>query len=221
MERIPVKSLIKKRKIKSKRGQSMVEFLVVSIFFVFMLAMSYQAVIIFTVHQYLYYASFMAARAYQTGANTPAEQRANALSALKSYLPAKSVYSMPLSGTFELSLNDDPDSNLRFEHFGTVGRVVSLYIPVPKNNDYGPGAVTEKIDGGSQGDQFIGVKVKIPFVSIPLGEAIRRDYGVIEVSGYSFLGREVTKAECRSWFEAFANDNGFSGDELFMEDQGC
>ena len=41
MERIPVKSLFKKRQTQAKRGQSVVEFLVVSVFFVFMLAMSF------------------------------------------------------------------------------------------------------------------------------------------------------------------------------------
>jgi hypothetical protein len=203
--------------LKKKKGQSLLEFLFVSVFFIFLLALTYQSVIVFTMHQYISYVTFMAARAYQAAGPNPGDQRARAFQTLKAYLPAESLIQKNLDPSRLQELPDGPSSNLEFENFGRVGQLDAVYIPVPAaDSDFGPGAVIDQSGSGQQ-DNWIGVKMRVPFVTLPLGTDLRSSFGYLTIAAYSYLGREVTTSECREYF----NDRGAGASPLDMEDQGC
>ncbi len=79
--------------MKKKRGQSTIEFALVMIVFIFFLSLSYNAVVSFSIHQYLSYATFMTARSYQAARGTPAEQLAAAKRTMSIYVPGVNDYS--------------------------------------------------------------------------------------------------------------------------------
>ncbi|MEZ4814695.1 MAG: hypothetical protein R3A80_05750 [Bdellovibrionota bacterium] len=82
---------MKTSKKKTKSGQSTIEFIFVFFAFIFFLSMSYNAVISFAVYQYLSYANFMAARAYQPARTGKLDQRNAAISAMGVYVPGIEV----------------------------------------------------------------------------------------------------------------------------------
>jgi hypothetical protein len=73
--------------VKAKKGQSTIEFIFVFFAFIFFLSISYNAVVSFAVYQYMSYATFMTARAYQAARQTPADQRQAALRTIAIYVP--------------------------------------------------------------------------------------------------------------------------------------
>ncbi len=85
---------------KHKKGQSTIEFIFVFFAFVFFLSMSYNAVISFAVYQYLSYANFMAARAYQPSRSGKIEQRNAAIKVMQVYVPGITVGSQTTNFAF-------------------------------------------------------------------------------------------------------------------------
>jgi hypothetical protein len=185
-----------------------------------MLALTFQTIVAFTMHQYIYYVSFMAARAYQAAGPNPADQRRRAFQTIKAFIPSKGLASAALAGAREIPIPNSPEAGIIFSNFGKVGNIEAVFIPVPKpGEDHGPGAVIDSTGGGGgQSDNWIGVKIRVPFVAIPLGAAMRQEFGYLTLAAYSYLGREVTQSECRTFFDNFSSAGVIAQE---MEDQGC
>jgi len=73
------------KKRNSKSGQGVVEFAFVSFIFLNLFFLTLNGILAFSVHQYISFATFMAARAYQASDSTPALQAANARATLEGY----------------------------------------------------------------------------------------------------------------------------------------
>ena len=86
---------------KSRRGQALIEFvlglMIVISFFFFYVKMA----AVFAIGNYIHYATFMAARAYSSGAGTPDEQTAN----------AEAVLQKMVAGRFKTLLKPSSDSS--------------------------------------------------------------------------------------------------------------
>jgi len=198
-----------KKKFKRKEGQTLVEFALVSIFFIFMLFLTINVMIAFAVHQYVSYAVFMSARAYQAAADNPRQQKENALRTLKNYLPGIT------------DVGNNLDVPLSFQGFGTraLAVVKTVNIPPAVKGKFGPGAESD--------DNFLHVVFDVPILAFPIGN-IGRGLEFVELQAKSFLGREVTTKECKEFFQAFlgAYAKGlpsFNLNEYWpnMEDNGC
>lgn len=77
---------------RGNKGQSTIEFALVFIAFIFFLSLSYNAVVSFSIQQYLSYATFMTARSYQAARQDPARQLAAAKRTMSIYVPGVSEY---------------------------------------------------------------------------------------------------------------------------------
>jgi hypothetical protein len=204
----------KKQTKKSRReGQTLIEFALVSIIFIFMLVVTLNGILAFSIQQYLSYAVFMSARAYQAAAKDPEEQRKNALMTLESLVP---------------NFRENGNFDVQFPSFGTrsLATVTQVEIPDPQVGDYGPAGV---------GAKAIRMVFDVPLAPLPLGDTIRANFGKIQLEAESFLGREVTQSECRSFFKSFIGKFRISGasdvqskNDVFvneyshyMEDNGC
>jgi len=170
----------------------MIEFLFVSLLFVFMLALTFNAVIAMSVQQYLSYAAFMAARAYQAGTETPANQSANAAATLARFVSGVNAATLASSG--QVSGNFE----VRFPMFSAkpVAIVRNLVVPKPAMYSYGSGGVVES------SDVYIGMEFDVAFVSIPLGPSFN-GLQKLSLEAKSYLGREPTQMECEGFFEKF------------------
>lgn len=200
----------------------MIEFIFVSLVFVFMLVLTFNAVIAMSVQQYLSYAVFMAARAYQAGTEVPENQSSNAAATLARFMRDVPVASLASSG------NASGSFEVRFPMFRTkpVAVVTKLVIPRPTPYSYGAGGVVEA------DDLFVGAEFDVSFVSLPLGPSFQ-NLQRLSLKARSYLGREVTQSECEGFFERFyrfyeVNDstNGAGrarAQNLFlhMDDNGC
>ncbi len=205
---------------KKKKGQTLVEFALVSILFIFLLVITFNSIIAFSVQQYLAYATFMSARAYQAAKASPAEQSAAARVVFSQFIP-----NLPLSG------NDfgSPGFPIRFPLFSKpLGFVQRLRIPEPTEGDYGAAIPNNA--------RFVGLTFSVPLAELPLGEEIRSRLAFVNLETQSFLGREVTESECRAFFRGFLGKYLLSGasavprhvqfmqdprSPLLMEDNGC
>lgn len=183
-----------KSKMDKKRGQGVVEFALVSIIFLNMFLLTLNGVLAFTTQQYISYATFMAARAFQASHETFENgQRAAAQATLNKYLTL--VYN---DGGKELA------------------RITNVYIPnAVKEVPYGYKAP----ERASQ----IRVEFEVPLVQLPLGD-LKQSFGYIKLEAVSYLGREPTVSECRNFFKAFYNHYGTGGigwSDKGMDDNNC
>ncbi len=189
----------------------------VSLLFVFMVVLTVNAILAFSVQQYLSYAAFMAARAYQAAGSAPDDSKIAAQLTLASYIPglppAESVSGLGFP--------------LKFKSFPRpLAFITQFSIPAPRAGDYGASATALRANP-------IQIKFRVPFAVIPIGEEIRRRFQFIEMSAQSYLGREVSTVECRAFFQGFLNkfrlqgpaaqkNNDFSNENsIYMEDNGC
>lgn len=200
----------------SKSGQSMIEFSLVSIIFIFMLSLTFNAILAFSIQQYMSYAAFMTARALQAGGEDPATQFQNAARTLASFVP-----NLQANGPQQ----DGLDIPFRFAGFGkNLATITGYTIPPPQGFDYGQASPTSVA---------VQIRFKVPFVEISVGSQLRDRFGTIPLSASSFLGREVSRSECKSYFQSFiqtfsisgpvsAAYNSFAGEfYTSMEDNGC
>ncbi len=203
-----------------QKGQTLVEFVLVSIIFIFLLVVTFNAVLAFSIQQYLSYATFMSARAYQAAKNNPQEQRDAARRVFNQFIP-----NLPATGD-SFGASGFP---IRFPLFSKpVGFITRIVIPNPQSGDYGVAVPTN--------NRSIGLQFSVPLAELPLGEDIRSQIGFITLETRSFLGREVTQEECRTFFRTFLQkwlieDSAAIPEHrtfmanpsspLFMEDNGC
>lgn len=197
----------------------MIEFLFVSLLFVFMLSLTFNAVIAMSVQQYLSYAAFLSARAYQAGADNPQNQSMNAALVMSRFIKGVSPSALASSGTLNGAFE------VRFPMFNLkpVAIVTDIRIPPPQDYTYGSGGVSE-----NNSSSAISIDFKVAFVSLPLGPNFAQ---TLELEAKSYLGREATQEECRGFFNAFyqyyqvsAPTSGQSSARnlyLNMDDNGC
>ena len=193
-----------------KSGQSVIEFVFVILAFLNLLVVTINATMAFAVQQYMSYATFMAARAYQASNLTPQKQAEAARTVLESYI-----------------FNNAADLNAKVFRFhndpngkGTA-REVTIEVPDPSGT---PGAYGQTPP--SPGFR-IKVDFKVPLFQLPFGPSVKAlDLVWVSFSAVSYLGREPTVSECRSFFENFYNyytPNGKDGKDgwVGMDDNNC
>lgn len=198
------------------QGQSVVEFALVSFVFIALLILTMNAILAFTVQQYLSFATFMAARAYQASARNPEAQETAAFRTLAEYIPGLPNQESQTGIGFPLN----------FPQFGKdLAYIFRTRIPEASWGDYGVVPPTD--------DRSIRIEFRVPLMQLPLGEGLRERFGMIDMSAQSFLGREVTQEECRSFFQGFLRAFQLSGtpndknaeftrrQHIYMEDNGC
>lgn len=190
------KSSFKLRVPKKRKGQSTIEFALVLFAFIFFLSVSYNAVVSFVVYQYLSYATFMSARAYQAARQDEGEQLSAAEKTMAVYVPG---------------VKPGPQ-NTRYAYSATrtLARITAFTTPT-----------------AGKVDQKFTLEFEVPFVTLPIGEGFRRDFGTIKLTATSLLGREPNASECRQFFrEAFDRLRGnrpmnVQHNSEGMEDNGC
>ena len=192
---------LKKRNL--SKGQTLVEFAVVSLIFIFMIVLTFNAVIAFSVQQYFSYATFMAARAYQSASNTPAEQAQRARIVLDNLIPGFAGLSPgALSGS-----GGSPGFAVRFPSFRkNVAFITEFSIPLPSSGDYGHFGQSST----AQPPQ-ISIKFSVPFAELPIGNQIKERFGFLKLQAQSFLGRDVSREECQFFFKAFLSAYSLGG----------
>ena len=184
-----------RRLIKLKqKGQSTIEFALVLFAFIFFLSVSYNAVVSFVVYQYLSYATFMTARAYQAARSDSDAQLQAAKNTMAVYVP-----------------NVRPGQQSTGYGYGrrALATITSFTTPTA-------GTV----------DQKFTLEFEVPFVTLPIGDNFRRDFGTIKLTASSLLGRDPNASECRSFFrQKFSDLHGVPGPAGHspedMEDNGC
>jgi len=198
----------RERHSEARQGQTVVEFALISVLFVALLLVTFNAVVAFAVHEYLSYAAFMSARALQASDETPERQADKALLAMAQYLPG---------------FNGGTLAALQFPGLGkAVARNVA--VQVQPSQTYGP--------GGPANRAFVRVTFDVDFLTLPLGKTGLGNLKTLRLETRSNLGREVSRKECMGFFQSFlkkyAVDDGSSNSQNFvngnygsMEDQGC
>ncbi len=183
--------------MKNQNGQSTIEFAFVIFAFIFFLSMSYNAVVSFAVYQYLSYANFMAARAYQPSRATPALQREKAIQTMQVYVP-------------NVQANPSQRTSFAFSARRPLAIITGWTVPAEET-----------------ATPFI-LEFEVPFITLPLGEEMRRTFGTFNLRTEVTLGRENTRVECRSFFEEFFRSMGYAPgaggmphSPDGMEDNGC
>jgi len=201
---------IELKRIKRKQGQTLVEFIFVSLVFIFMLILTMNFILAFVIQEYLSYATFMSARSFQASAENPQIQRENALNTLRNYVPG-------------ISQEGGQDTRLAFDSFGanrTLAKIINISIPPAVDGNYGV--------GGASSEVAIEVEFRVPLLMFPmlgLGEDLTR----LTLTAKSFLGREVSQNECQNFFRSFLQKygDGIPGNTYdintatYMEDNGC
>ncbi len=210
----------------SRSGQTLVEFIFVSILFVFMVAISFNAVLAMSLHQYMSFAAFMSARAYQASASDKAVQVASARGTLSLYLPGRTPQNVT-----------DVPYEITFPVFSKPGTILVTNVVLPPGDaslDYGPGATLETQAGSAPA---IVIEYVVPIANLPLGDELAQ-ISQIKLRSRAYLGREVSQSECRRFFTSFFNyytfeNSGLGGSPMRanesyvrslapnMEDNGC
>jgi len=196
---------------RDKRGQTVVEFALVSVFFIFMLILTFNAVLAFTVHQYFSYVTFMSARAYQAAGDTPQDSALRARETMKRLIPG-----LPLSQSALSSMN----FSFTFDLFGKELAVVdSVVIPSPDDQVFGMANPASPIQ----------INFRVPLVQFPISQELQQQFAFISLKSESYLGREVSRSEVKKYFSSFFNawlvpgvsaGNIVSGYSEYMEDNG-
>ena len=159
---------LKERKISrnGKEGQSLVEFTFVILIFMAMLSLTFNAILAFCTQQYLSFAAFMAARAYQASNATMSQQRSHAERVLLSYLDVRSP------------------TILKFPSFNRIlAKNIQYSIPEPEEGVFIPLPTDER---------RIRITFEVPFLEFPLG-SLRSNFGTVQLQAESYLGREPTQ----------------------------
>jgi hypothetical protein len=190
------------KKIK-KKGQTMIEFVFVLLLFIFMLSVTYNAVLAFSLHQYMAYAAFMSARAYQAGGQSPTTQVSQAQAALTRYIPG-----LPYTpGTLHVELPE-----MRFGN-KLVAKEIQVDFPSPLKPE--PGLPR---DGDATPERGVIIRFKVPFAIVPIGQALNKTLSFFNMKVISYLGREVTVQECRQFFNSLPGASGWASS---LDDSGC
>jgi len=194
-----------RRSKNSKSGQSVIEFIFVILAFLNLLVVTINATMAFAVQQYMSYATFMAARAYQASNLTSAEQASAAEAVLKSYIFIHQA--------------DVAEKVFRFDKDGKgTARAVEFEIPrsdassLPKYGQMPP-----------EPGRRIRVSFKIPIFQLPFG-GLSQGFAWVDLSAESYLGREPTSDECHSFFQNFYDFYTPKGKEdgwVGMDDNNC
>lgn len=201
---------------RSRRGQTLIEFTLVLVLFLGMFMLTVNAVIAFTVQQYFSFVTFMGARAYQAARTSPDLSRIRACDTFQRY-----ILDLP-SCDGELAKHPVVFRGFSFP----LARVERIDIPEAQQFKYGSGAVRE-----GSGDNEIKIEFSVNLLQTPFFR-FPGDLGRITISSNSFLGREVSRQECRSYFESIlralvVTASGVQPDPpvevmaLAMEDNGC
>lgn len=159
-----------------RQGQSVIEFAVVSMVFVAMLFLSYNAVMAFAFQQYVAHAVFMSARVFQASQETPQTQETRAKIALNNYLPG-------LDG-----------GQIRLGNSSIRANVISVDVPTALDVPTGSGKPTDS-------STAIRVVFEMPLAALPLGDGDWNAIKKIRLEASSFLGREPTEVECYGYFD--------------------
>ena len=185
------------RKFK-KDGQGTVEFIFVFIAFIFFLSLSYNVVVSFAVYQYLSYATFMTARAYQASRDDPNAQLEAATRTMQIYVP-----------------NVSPGSGSTPFGFSAKRKLATITAFTAPKVNANTGNVTTPFR----------LDFEVPLITVPLGQDLKKEFGTIELHTQSNLGREPTKKECTLFFEELFKKFFRGGTGLHtsagMEDNGC
>ena len=181
-----------------KKGQSTVEFIFVFIAFIFFLSLSYNAVVSFAIYQYLSYATFMTARAYQAGREDPNAQLEAAKRTMQIYVPNVS----PGAGSTPFGFS--PKRSLA---------TITAFTTPTVNSSSGEAKTPFRLE------------FEVPLITVPLGQDLKRQFGTLKLSTQSNLGREPTQKECQDFFKSFFSKFFRGGNSLHtwegMEDNGC
>jgi hypothetical protein len=231
---------MKKSFIKNSRsGQTVIEFALVSVIFIFMLVVTFNAILAFGTQQYLSYATFMAARAYQAGAKDETTASGAAANVLKRFIPG---IELPQSGgRADFGGEGYP---VVFATFGMrpIAHIKRVLIPRVRTGDYASALGIDQ-DANALRPQdptkeaslpkAVQIDFTVPFATLPLGAEVRARLGEIPMFAQSFLGRQVSREECQLFFRNFISKfqiSGVSNFELFsgpggyyryMDDNGC
>jgi hypothetical protein len=187
--------------LKSRSGQSVVEFIFVTIVFLNLLLVTFNAVMAFVVQQYMSYAVFMAARAYQASQEDPSAQDKAARDTLNSYL----------------YFGNAPAGVFKFPGYKKIlATDVEAVFPAVGSNlpQYGQTQPAETVK--------IEVRFKVPLFQLPV-PGLTEDLIRVPLRAASYLGREPTREECKSFFQSFYNFYNKGGEDLSpaMDDTNC
>jgi hypothetical protein len=167
----------------TRRGQTLLEFVFVSILFVFMIYFTFNAVIAFSIHQYVRFSTFMAARAYQASRESQEQAADAARETLARYFSPQIVQ----SGSGSMSF---PSFNR------AVFEVERVVIPSASLGDY---------DGRRGEASAIQVTYSVPLLAgAPVSgafESLQR----IQLTARSSLGRDPSQQECLAYFRGLLN----------------
>jgi len=221
-----------------KSGQTVIEFALVSVLFVFMLVVTYNGILAFGTQQYMSYAAFMAARAYQAAGRDSGEGSGAAAKVLERFIPGITIQG-------NNSTYPDEGHKVFFSSFSDkrpVAFIKRVLIPTVREGDYASyaGIDRDARAGDIQNPEVsaslptaVEIDFEVPFASLPLGEDVRVKLGKIKMFAQSYLGRQASRKECEKFFQNFMlryqiqgiNTSGiFTGPEgyyLFMDDNGC
>ncbi len=210
---------------KNRAGQTIIEFAMVSILFIFMMVVTINAMVAFCTQQYLSYALFMTARAYQAAGENPMDSEIRAVKTFTSYVPGFRFSGGAGNLKFPLSLG----ANSR-----PLATITEFRLPSPDATGVDKDFVnTLNFHYGSPGSQAttgINVEFTVPFAEISIGTGSTS----IKLEASSFFGREVSQSECMAFFPAFLKNFKVSGGTesgaylkavnsfaANMEDNGC
>lgn len=214
-------------KRKTKSGQSLVEFALVSILFFFMIILTLNAILIFATHQYLSYSTFLTARAFQASALTQDQQLAHACQVL-----ARMLDNADFASSCQPGPNANVKLNLNFELFqkrlATID-TVRMPLKLPANTKVGVSVLTgDSFDTMENNNPHaVIIQYRAPLVQFPIFQELQ-EFTNIPMVAKSSLGRETTTEECRKWFDTFfvnanarVGNSAPGGQSQYMEDNGC
>lgn len=165
-----------------RKGQTLIEFAFVSVLFVFMLGLTFNAILAFCVHQYVSYATFMASRALQASAGTPTAQRQAAQIAFAQLIPGLSPAAVGPSMNFNVYFP-------KFSQRKSLATILGVQIPSPREGAY-----------GLRDDTTLTVTFNVPLTEgLPVGSELASQFARVQLTAQSSLGREVTVKECQDY----------------------
>lgn len=205
-------SFLKKKR--SKVGQATFEFAMVFVLFLAMLSLTYNAMIAFTIHQYLSYVTFMSARAFQSSHTDIQQQIAMSANTFNKYLPGAGVASNGGTQNVSYPLSFNGGRPLAFIHD----------ITIPSFDAISAGGLPSRQATASPVGGFA-ITYDVQMVNLPIGDGLKK-YTKLRFDTRSFLGRDPTVRDCVGFFRnffanSFPNVNGNEHEYWGMEDTGC
>ena len=163
-------------RMKSRKGQSMMEFALVVMIFLNLLIVTYNSVLAFATQQYLSYVAFLSARAFQASSENPQGQQSRAQAVIDRFLPSDTL-SMPGFNRV-LAFN------------------IEKYVPEASALPYGT--------KGPAPERQIRIAFDVPLFQLPFF-SLSDQFPTMRLEARSYLGREATRSECRAFFQRFYN----------------